>query len=1414
MAIYIDSKPYLRVIQTKVALPKGEPLKHGNLVFLLTKTFKETVDMIKNQTVDADEKYRYFYSDVLYKGKIHNRTYIERRFEERSKLYEAIEKQTSLMKHPNTELNKSGYWNTFFDMSYHMQLFDRYTTRVTGVAPWIHLYVNHLKSIMIRPDTEGYRKFLLINGDEHPLTGTGVRELIKNPAFLIYYCLYRYYTLIHDVDVDIVIYTKSAYMMINPSKCTDKDYHQVKRELAKLLRGVSSVNIENIDETQLAKEEIIANAKAALEEKYNFLGDNEPLPEEKSTTKSAKEKSTTSAENPKAKSTEMKTATKKTDKPQTRTKGEAVADVATMATQAKIDMTVSDISQSLIDEIDPEDPIDDSLATDAIVTSAENELEEDEETVSAMYAAAVAHKVKTSAASSARDEELRRISGNVKVKDMKLSDVGKIVAADIPIPSTNVTDKLNTTNKNMRESKFTNFEKAYNESCLTKDITSAFTCLADKQIPMHVIDMQVTDTSNELNYKETWRVVLEDVNRTRHTITVDIPKFIDDKFMYLGGNKKTITKQNFFYPVVKTGPDTVQIVTNYNKVFIRRLGTKSFSNVERLIKFAGKNKSASAYFKMGNAFNLNSGKMSTIEYDELSKTFYEFKSPTVSIYFSRDNCDNAVRNKPSPEGYMCVGLKEGKPIYVNLSTQLTDEGQSIIDIMVSSMTDEEQSAYTQTDVGKKLLFNSATIMAQSIPLISLLGYWEGLTKVMNKANIDFTLSEKRVSATTETAVVKFADCYLSYKNTIEAQLLMNGIMVFDTKNYAFADFDEQVPYIDYFRKVYGKAVIVNTLTNAYEFLIDPITLEILKDLKLPEDIVSLSIHASNLLADNDYTSEGKEWLYRVRSNEIIPAILYATLSQHYTTFRNSGGRHKLSIPRDSVIKQVLALQTVEDYSVLNPVVEVYKTNIISCKGFRGANLDQAYNEEKRSYDPSMIGIMAMSTSPDGNCGINRELTWEPNVTNTRGYVECKDASELNDTNLFSASELVTTLGCTRDDPIRTAMAGKQTRHIVPTVDAQPVLISNGSDEAIKYKLGSDFVIIAEEDGEVVEKNESTNIMILKYKSGNTKAVDLAPHIVKNGAGGFYLSNKLITDYKVGDKFKQHDTIAYHEKYFAKDPVNGVRMTVGPLMKVAVMSTYNTYQDGSICTEKMSEMMATKVVFPDTAIIGKNSNIEYMAKIGDHVEVGDSLVQFDESFEETELNKFLKGLGDDQVEAINENSRNNIKASHPGTIVDIKIYATSELDEMSESLQKVIGKYYKGVMNKKAMLNKYDKSESVVKCGMLFTETTGKVEPNAFGVIKGHKVENGAILVEFYIEHGDKLGVGDKAVLFTANKIVIDELVTKGYEPYSSFRPDEEVSILMSESAILKRMVPSVLISLLGNKVLVELKRKLEEIFNS
>ena len=212
---------------------------------------------------------------------------------------------------------------------------------------------------------------------------------------------------------------------------------------------------------------------------------------------------------------------------------------------------------------------------------------------------------------------------------------------------------------------------------------------------------------------------------------------------------------------------------------------------------------------------------------------------------------------------------------------------------------------------------------------------------------------------------------------------------------------------------------------------------------------------------------------------------------------------------------------------------------ISSKGFRGANVDEAYTLEKRMYDASMTGIIAPSSSPDGSVGVNKTLSMEPSIKSLRGYVELKDnkLDELHDVNLFSPGELTIPMGARYDDPTRLGHALKQSKHVIAVKKSSPVLISNGVEEVARFELSSDFVVNAEEAGEIVDYDEASKIMIAKYKSGKCQAINLGGTIVKNGGGGFFLSNKLITPLKVGDKFKANDVLAYHKDFFTNSKFN-------------------------------------------------------------------------------------------------------------------------------------------------------------------------------------------------------------------------------------------------------------------------------------
>ena len=181
--------------------------------------------------------------------------------------------------------------------------------------------------------------------------------------------------------------------------------------------------------------------------------------------------------------------------------------------------------------------------------------------------------------------------------------------------------------------------------------------------------------------------------------------------------------------------------------------------------------------------------------------------------------------------------------------------------------------------------------------------------------------------------------------------------------------------------------------------------------------------------------------------------------------------------------------------------------------------------------------------------------------------------------------------------------------------------------------------------------------------------------------------------------------------------------------------------------------------------------------------------------------------------ITEESKNTIKSKYSGVIEQIEIYATVPLEEMSPSLKKVVSDYYKKYNKKKAILEKYDpdSKNSVVKCGILCKEPTHQIEPNKYGVIKGKNVEDG-VLINFYIKHSEPLETGSKIANFTALKNTIGEVLPEGYEPYSEYHPNEVIDTIIASNSILSRMVPSIFLTSLGNKCIIELKNKLREIY--
>lgn len=1416
--LYPSNLPYLKTVQRKVLLDRGTPPKQGNLVFLLSTNYKQSLGMIEQKTNFYPNGYMYYYFyPPKYQGYVGRKRYNLRYFKVRDDVYAEVAKLSGIRPYPKKILiNSTEKRSTYYDLSTYYMLLDKYTGKVS-VTRKVELFWKMFRPLL--EDTYGTlsNKSVLINASNFPLLlSGGLKERVKNPLYLIYLTLYKQFNIVQDLDIDFLIYAGERVMKLNFSKCDKKSFTTYLIELKKLYKTVEIIPVSETELKADAVESKEADKRDEMVETPKIMYVSRPrgqasvnswsgdvVPSYVSPAKQLVKNLSEVGSDESAKLLKRMHVSK-----------DDFEDSTISTDNPDVDNDSDDEVANTSDELNIDDISDDTA------DSVEEAVADDSALIANIYNTLTAGTTPKSQRSTARDELLRKEQANIQIKNTTISDLAKINPKERKIPETDVSKVTYSSNPNIKKVKFNNWNKAYVEDVMTKDLVGVFENLNDKSIKMFMRDVDVVDSSDVMNLKETWTVHLEDEQRTRHTIKVDIPKFYDKNFLWLGGNKKNIKNQMFFLPVVKISADTVMVVTNYNKMTVTRVGGRSLIDTTLVNKLVNKNEELAGLFKVGSATSDNLQFITTLEYDEYAKSYMSFKSGKTSIYFAQKVAlaEATKHGIKVPEGKMFIGMTKGSPIFIDINSQTTDDGKTITDIILDSVPTDYTKKFSslQMHTPKRVMYTSVTTMKQSIPMLVLLCIWEGLASVLEKAHIDYRLVEnlKSTDIGHNEDFIKFKDCYLVYKRNIPTELLMSGMRALKTDDWELGDMNSHTPYISYIEKKYGKISILNALNNVYEFTLGPIEKEILRDMKLPTDLVELMIYANSLLADSQYVSENNMSEYRIRNAEIIPAILYDCIAKAYVPYKNSGGKKKLSIPQDAVIKKLLALETVEDTSSLNPFLELETTHGVSTKGWRGVNLADSYTVPKRCYDDTMKGIIGISSPPDFNVGIARCLTMEPNINSLRGYVDVtENMDELKDVNLFSPAELLIPLGATRDDPIRTGHSVKQSRATVPVKNASPVLMSNGADESCTHYLSSDYIVEADQDGVVIEYDEKAEIMVVEYKDGTHRAINLGKNIVKNGGGGFELTNVLVTDFKIGDKFKKGEALGWHKDFFKKIPGQGVRMCVGALVKVAIYSLYNTYEDGTLITESLSDKCETEMTFPIKCVIGRNSNVFNMVKVGDEVVVGQPLIEYDESFEEADINSLLAALGDDEElkEAVVSNNKNAKKTDKSGIIDDIKIYSAAELDELSPSLRKVVGDYYEKIDRKTNILNKYDNSEGIVKCGVMVTEASGTTQPNKYGVIRGEKVNDG-VLIEFHLKHAEPLEVGSKLANFSPLKNVVGEVVPAGFEPISEFRPEEKVETVISPSSILARMVGSVYMTISGNKVIVELKRKLYAIW--
>ncbi|MBQ8130888.1 MAG: hypothetical protein IJ193_00190 [Bacilli bacterium] len=961
---------------------------------------------------------------------------------------------------------------------------------------------------------------------------------------------------------------------------------------------------------------------------------------------------------------------------------------------------------------------------------------------------------------------------------------------------------------------------------INEDILAILKSFRYKSRPLSVVKISMDDASTFEDYIYLLKVTFEDINGVRSNIELEIPKFINSRFMKLRGNTKTINGQLMLIPIIKAEEDTAQVVTSYRKIFIYRInpsnGSKSTKGVSKLTKVLGKldliPDTKVEVYEGDNSFICSKYEL-PIEFRDLAGLYTRINMKDGS-YISFDYNKNFDLLEKQPHikyndmTDICVGWDNTtkKPIIFGKENVAFDIGN-----FIASKDKPFAELYDKSTPSDKLSYSEANIMTTKIPVIVLMAYCEGLQKAMNKAHIRYRFSETRPKITNDESYIKFSDGYLIYNDAKpEDSLLMSGLCKCDLSDYSIKEINKKNMWLDQLDN-FGGRIKADGLDNFYDCMFDPMSIDICKKYKLPYDFVEALGYASGLLADTHYNKHSDISGNRIRTNEVVAGYLYQEMCKSYgeyaTKSKRTGKGVKFTIKKSAVIDALMKDPGFADFSVNNPILEAESMNTMSFKGLSGMNADRAYTLDKRIYNDSMMGVLSTSTGFASTVGVSRQATVNATIENTRGLLRQSSTEDLETLNTMSVYEALAPYTVTHDDPIRTAMGFIQTKsHQMRVKSSSPNLLTYGMDEALPYFTSNLFTYkFTGKKGRVISVDEDF-IVYEEIDENNKKSrhlVNLQDQTMKNSDGGFFVTLHLKPMVKKGDVLKYNDILAYDPTSFSKaigteKKDNILSYNIGTLAKVAIMTTDEAYEDSSIIDERLADALTTYYCVEKDCSIAAESNVFYIAKKGQEIQEGEPLMVFQNAFDEKEANVLLKNISDDETMQIaNDFGRIQIRSKLTGVIQDIKIYRTCEYNDMSSSIKKIVKEYDNTIKAQK---------DKLIKSGVDKIEIESIMEPVEMSKQEGKlkNLEKGVMFC-FYIKCTDIMGVGDKMVYNTAVKGVIKDIIPSGDEPYTDFRPNEPIDALLTTSAVNARMVGSVMTAGALTKVILELSRKCKEI---
>lgn len=1007
-----------------------------------------------------------------------------------------------------------------------------------------------------------------------------------------------------------------------------------------------------------------------------------------------------------------------------------------------------------------------------------------------------------------RVEQISRAYKTIRIDGKTIQDIlTEAPEFDLQMPEDIKIDAIDQgmVNKRVLISSTKDLDSQYIKSgMMDRDIASVLTSF--NTLGMFLVDLKIEDQVDELNEFKSYTCKYEDVEHKQHTIKFQLPKVDEMGRAKVNGVLKVMIKQRVANPICKVRPTRVTLNSNYNKLLVERNENVAHSFSNWFFKALDKAGTAGWKYTLSHKRCKYPNVALPFELTEIGQRYDKLIFNGGLLFFGvvkRGELVPAayretVKTLESENGCW-FGYKGSEMFFItNTGSVAVRDLKNNEEVFYGAFIDffEWLTGCTMTPMTE---FAELTVLSWKVPVIFALAYRYGLTEMLKYTGADYEIFDvnERYEKLTSDIIIKFSDKKLVvHRNPRNNALLFGGLCIYDLDNISIEDMDEKDVYYELLSQKKVSTNLIKGINSLFDLFIDPITRDVLREMKEPTDLRDLLLRAVTLLTTSEHKEEASASNFRFRGVEQMTGIVYNEMARAFATYKNRGrgATNRFSIKEYQVKQRIAKEQLTENVSIINPLDDIKTYSKFSNAGSGGRSND-TFMISDRQFTKDQIGVVSEATVDNGKVGLNATLPANPIIVNGRGMVQSLDVSQLEPENFLSFNSLLMP-ACTNDDSKRANFSAIQSSHVVPIAESQVSRYRTGFEGVVAQRTRPPFAYSAEEDGTIVDVDEENKVLKIRYKDGRLHCLTFGEEYTNNSANGFYVNQKIaVNNFKTGDKVKKGDIVAYNKEFFQADPYSKqVNWKIGILAKVALLDNNGTLEDASIITKGLAKKMQFEPVHVREIEITADTHIHSFADVGAKLTSTDPLMIFDESAMD-----FGENVDEEMAEILGGLNKSAPKADYSGTVVRIEALYKSPLSTMHPTVQKLIKHAVVMKDNRARFAADCDNAKDYQKSQPLFA--TDKV-----GIVD---LEPGTVLLRFYIKQIKGMDPGDKLFFDNCLKSVVstvhDEITTED---------GEQIEAATSARGILARIISSPFLQGLVNSVLSNTEKKVLEIWNS